>query len=254
MFAILLMIVMVLGLALGAKTLGKIPCYGRKTIGGLANTSGGAIHPNGLITLIPDVQIATKYLLGKIGSDAQHVDLCGVGDIPLGVIQDSTDTAGATDLVTGLAVAHFGSASATRKVAINSNVAKGDLLVPGAGSYAKTLPTGGQGKFYVFGKALQAGGAGDVIEFDPILPVPQSGIIPIATGVASALAASTSDTIPVTGLVVGDTVQVTLAAQGASEVLVKAIAAAGQINVTLSANATIGTTKYNYTVLRAANS
>lgn len=63
--------------------------------------------------------------------------------------------------------------------------------------------------------------------------------------------AATTDSITVASLLVTDVVTVTMHTQGASEVLVKAAAAAGQINLTLSANGTDGTTKLNYVVHRA---
>lgn len=63
--------------------------------------------------------------------------------------------------------------------------------------------------------------------------------------------AATTGSKTITGLLATDVVQATLHSQGASETLIKAAAAAGQINFTLSANGTDGTTKINYSVLRA---
>lgn len=63
--------------------------------------------------------------------------------------------------------------------------------------------------------------------------------------------AATAGDIPITGLLSTDIVHVTLHSQAAAELVTKAVAAAGQINVTLSANGTDTTTKLNYSALRA---
>lgn len=63
--------------------------------------------------------------------------------------------------------------------------------------------------------------------------------------------AATAGDIPIAGLLATDTVHVTLHSQASAELVTKAVAAAGQINVTLSANGTDTTTKLNYTALRA---
>lgn len=63
--------------------------------------------------------------------------------------------------------------------------------------------------------------------------------------------AATTGSKTITGLLATDVVVATLHSQGAAETLVKAAAASGQINFTLSANGTDTTTKINYTVLRA---
>ena len=63
--------------------------------------------------------------------------------------------------------------------------------------------------------------------------------------------AATAGDIPITGLLSTDIVNVTLHSQTGAELVTKAVAAAGQINVTLSANGTDTTTKLNYSALRA---
>jgi hypothetical protein len=78
--------------------------------------------------------------------------------------------------------------------------------------------------------------------------------VPVASGIhAWAGGAAATDSIEVVGLLDTDVVIATLAAQGAAETLVKAVNDAGndQIDLTLSANGTDGTTKVAYTVLRA---
>lgn len=63
--------------------------------------------------------------------------------------------------------------------------------------------------------------------------------------------AATAGDIPIAGLLATDVVHVTLHSQTAAEEVVKAVAAAGQINVTMSANAANATTKLNYSAIRA---
>ena len=127
------------------------------------------------ISRLPDNPIPTYFLLAKKGSDNQHADIAAHTDIPIGIFRDVTEAVGGDDdLTLPVAIALFGAASETRKVAINSTVNEGDFLVADDGGYGKTLPTSGGGTAYVFGRALMAGAAGDVIEFDPTLPRPVS--------------------------------------------------------------------------------
>jgi hypothetical protein len=88
-----------------------------------------------------------------------------------------TDEAAIGDYITG---GLLGGTVGTQKVALNSTVALGDALTPDAAGYARTLPTA-DGVYWVFGNALQAGVAGDVIEFLPCFPKQ----IQYATAVAS---------------------------------------------------------------------
>ncbi|GEM_PF-2335422 len=125
------------------------------------------------ISRLPDNPIPAYFLLAKMGSDNQHADIAGHADIPIGVFRDTTlAVGGADDLTIPVAIALFGAAEETRKVVLNSNVNEGDFLVADDNGCAKTLPLHGGGTAYVFGRALMAGAAGDVIEFDPTLPRP----------------------------------------------------------------------------------
>jgi hypothetical protein len=230
----------------------------------LANIAEGR-HKEGKISRLPAVEIphATNgtrlYLLAKNTGTVGQATIAGVGDIPIGIFGDSTDRGSFggntfTDLTIPLLVQLFGATIETQLVSINSNVALGDLLVCDANGYAKTLPADTAGCFYVFGRALQAGVAGDNIEFDPILPKPGSGFVPIFAGVMAATVAGVDDVLPIAGLLVGDFIVVTLNTQHGAETITTAQAAAGQINVVLSAAASIGNTKYNVAVFRAVNS
>lgn len=118
------------------------------------------------ITRLTDAAITTRFLLGKIGSDANHVAACGVADIPLGVITDEANAA--EDPV---AVALFGATNETRKAVASAAIAAGDFIVSAASGKVRTLP-GAAGTYYIIGMALVAATAdGDVIEFDSCVPV-----------------------------------------------------------------------------------
>jgi hypothetical protein len=237
---------------------------GRPRTFGLANIAEGR-HPKGRISRFPDVAIPApagggiNYLLAKNSATVGNATLAGAGDIPIGV-WDGTTTRGTfgnttmDDLSIPLIIQLFGAVTETQLVSINSNVAEGDLLVPDANGYAKTCPAGAAGINYVFGRALQAGAAGDNIEFDPILPKPGSGFVPIFAGVMAATVAGQADVLAIAGLLNTDIVVVTLNTQHAAETITTAQAAAGQINVALSAAASIGNTKYNVVAYRAVNS
>jgi hypothetical protein len=137
----------------------------RRAIGkpliGLANIAEGTYE--GKITKKTDAAITTRYLLAKIGTDAAHVDLCGVGDIPLGVITD--EASAAEELVN---VNLFGSQCQTQLGVASAAIAAGAFIVAAASGKVRTLPAAA-GTYYIIGRALNAPGAdGDICEFDPI--------------------------------------------------------------------------------------
>ena len=130
-----------------------------------ANIAEG-VHGDGQITKKADGAITTRYLLAKIGSDIDHVDLAGTADIPLGVITD--ESAAAEDLVN---VSLFGSGQSTQKMIASAAITAGDLVVSAASGKIRTLP-GGAGTYYIIGRALNAASAdGDVVEVTPSFPV-----------------------------------------------------------------------------------
>lgn len=117
-------------------------------------------------TYLADAAIATRHLLAKIGSDASHVALAGVGDIPLGFVTD--EAAAAEDPVNvRLLGLHQEGAIGIASAAI----AAGDLLVPAANGKLRTLPAAA-GTYYITGRALKAAAAdGDQVELVPCFPV-----------------------------------------------------------------------------------
>jgi len=149
---------------------------------------------------LPDAAISSYFLLAKAGSDQDHATLCGINDVPIGVFQDTTlGPLGTTVLDVPIAIKALGAGAFTGKVAINSTVALGDLLVPDTGSYARTLPAAGAtpSTYYVIGRALRGGAAGDVIEYDPMpftaVLLPAAGsFTPTAVAVATTAATNSS--------------------------------------------------------------
>lgn len=116
-------------------------------------------------TYLADAAIATRYLAVKIGSDANHVALAGVGDIPLGLATDEPPAA--EDEVN---VALFGVQCECMKGVASAAIAAGDMLVPAANGKLRTLP-GAAGTYYIVGRAIKAApNADDDVEFVPCFP------------------------------------------------------------------------------------
>lgn len=137
---------------------------GRNSLTFLANVAEGT-HA-GSITKLADAAITTRHLLVKIGSDAGHVALAGVSDIPLGVATD--ESAAAEDPVN---VALLGVTESTLLGVASAAITAGDLLVPAANGKLRTLP-GTTGTYNIIGRAITAAGAdGDTIEFVPSFPI-----------------------------------------------------------------------------------
>lgn len=126
----------------------------------LANIAEG-VHATGNITKGADAAITERYLLGKIGSAADRVAVCGAADTPIGVITDEAAAAG--DLVN---VALLGSVTGTVRMVASAAIVQGALVEPAASGRVQTLG-GGAGTHHVVGRALDAAAAaGDVIEVD----------------------------------------------------------------------------------------
>lgn len=136
----------------------------RNSLTFLANVAEGT-HENAL-TRLADAALGTRFLLVKIGSDANHVAVCGVDDIPLGIATD--EPAAAEDPVN---VELLGVGERTLLGVASAAIAAGDLVVAAASGKLRTLPVAA-GTYYIMGRALGAAGAdGDTIEFVPSFPV-----------------------------------------------------------------------------------
>ncbi|MFH0878559.1 MAG: hypothetical protein V2A34_02490 [Lentisphaerota bacterium] len=138
--------------------------FGTRQLVPLANIAEGT-HEDGLSRLT-DAAITTRYLLGKVGTDALHVAACGASDDPLGVIED--EAAAAEEPVN---VQPLGAAKRTLKMVASEIIALDARVFTAASGKVQDLPTV-NGTYYQVGRALSASGAdGDVIEVDPCFPV-----------------------------------------------------------------------------------
>lgn len=129
----------------------------------LANVGEGFQPP--VQTFLSDAAFASRYLLVKGGSDAAHVALTGVADIPKGFILDST--AAAEEPVS---VSKFGLHKEGAKGVASGNIAVEALLVPGANGTIRTLPVAA-GSYYIIGRATKAAADTDEVEYTPTFPV-----------------------------------------------------------------------------------
>lgn len=133
-----------------------------------------------------------QAVLVKKGSDDNHVDVCGAGDIPLGVIYND---GGAAAAIGETATVHFlGRCSiklpATAAIAINAAV------FTAADGKAQPVPTA-SGTYYMFGRALTAAlAAGDVVEIETLVPLKTVGLALFGNtnGEISALTSSATTT------------------------------------------------------------
>jgi hypothetical protein len=130
-----------------------------------ANIAEGS-RVTGNFSKLTDAAITTRFQLVKFGSDSDHVAASAANtDIPLGVCTDEAPAA--EELVN---VALLGVATGTLKVVLGGTVAAGDMLQSnGDGTAIKLLTT--TGTFYNLGRALQAGVAGDTVEFQHSFPL-----------------------------------------------------------------------------------
>lgn len=151
----------VVGLLAMATAKGK----GKKCTIEFANVAEGT-HCEGVKTYKTDAAFSSRFLLVKVGSDVDHIDVCGASDIPLGI---NTDSAAAAE--EEVAIALFGAAEGTRRVVASAAITLGDMVVAAASGKVKTLP-GSAGTYYIIGRAIKAAAAdGDVIEIAPTFPI-----------------------------------------------------------------------------------
>jgi len=125
----------------------------------LANIAEGTHDGN--LTKFADAAITERYLIGKVGSNAERVAVAGAGDAPLGVITDE-----ATAMGDPVNVALLGSNRGTLRMVASGAIAQGALVEPTASGRIQTLGASA-GIHHIVGRALDAAlGAGDAIEVD----------------------------------------------------------------------------------------
>lgn len=122
-----------------------------------ANIGDGA-YPHGVKSYLPDAATTARYLIYKIGTDADHVALAGAGDVPVGQSDDSADVG------IPIAINLFGSKAGTLRVVTDGTIANGDYVKTAANGTCTKASTTDAGQF---GKALFgtdcSSAAGDVI-------------------------------------------------------------------------------------------
>lgn len=119
----------------------------------------------GPITKLADAAIADRNLLGKFGSDVDHIAVSGADELPLGVIED--EAAAAEDPV---AVAPLGSTGRTVKMVAAEAINYGEEVFTAASGKVQDAPTA-SGTYYRVGRAIQAATTdGDELEVIPYTP------------------------------------------------------------------------------------
>ncbi|SRR5260370_301292 len=127
------------------------------------------ITPKGRATYLADATFASRYLIAKVGSDANHINICTAADQPLGVVPDMTPTTD-TDLSYWLPCNLFGLNEDTERMQCSAAIALGNFLVPAAAG--QVAPAPGSGAGYVIGRARSVTAtAGDLVEAIPTFPI-----------------------------------------------------------------------------------
>lgn len=134
---------------------------GRRSI--LAANIAEGQWEGGRKTYLLDAAVTSKQLVAKPGTDADHIAVCGVSDIPKGVITDEGDIGEPVN------VNLFGAARATELGVASGAIAADDFIVPGAAGAVRTLPAS-SGTYYIIGKALEAAADGKPVQYVPCMP------------------------------------------------------------------------------------
>jgi len=140
----------------------------RRARGGVqfANIGEGTFE-HGIKSYIPDAGTASRYLLYKIGSDADHCAVTGAGDTPLG---SSDDLADANNLDLPIAIKLFGAVKGMTRVVTDGTVANGARVKAGAsGKVTAAATTDLSFGIAVFGTDTSSAN-GDVITIIPCVP------------------------------------------------------------------------------------
>lgn len=134
---------------------------------------GEGNYGHGRRSFLPDSNAVTtsRYLLYKLGSDADHVTTTVPGDAPIG---QSDDVADPNNLDVPICVNLFGAVPGTLRVVSDGTITNGCWVVAGANGQAAALPSA-TGTYYVVGRALfgtdTTTNAGDVVTIISSLPM-----------------------------------------------------------------------------------
>lgn len=153
-------------------------------------------------TYLTDAAIATRYLLGKKGTDAAHIAVNGAADCPLGIITDEAPAAEEGVNVDLLGLADEG------KIMIAAGVIAVDTFVyTAAGGKVQAEPTIA-GTYYRVGRAIKAAAAdGDKVEVIPLAPLPLVVVAAFTSTNGTAAAAADLAALKVEAEKIGDDVR-----------------------------------------------
>ncbi len=121
------------------------------------------------VSLTPDAAHALNLIV-KRGTDAEHYDVCGAADEPLGIVADeAASDAGSLSHRRGITL--LGSWRKPELVTASEAIAVGDWVYTAANGRVQNEP-GGAGTYWRLGKALSpASGAGKMFVIQPTQPV-----------------------------------------------------------------------------------
>ena len=129
----------------------------------LLDAAGAGLEGLGVVTRLSSGALTEKFLLVKMGADANHVALCGAADPPIGVA-----LALASAAEENIDVALLPGNLSTIKVVASAAIGFGALVEPAANGRVATLGIGA-GTHHVVGRAMEsAAGAGSVITIIPM--------------------------------------------------------------------------------------
>ena len=130
----------------------------------LANIAAGTHEDS--VTKLADAALTTRNLVVKVGSDEDHVAVCGASDDPCGICTDEPSAAERE-----ANVAFLGATNKSRLVVGSEVIAVGARAYTAASGKVQNLPAVA-GTYYCIGRAVLACAAdGDEFEIEPCFPL-----------------------------------------------------------------------------------
>jgi hypothetical protein len=125
----------------------------------------GATHDGGRVSKLADAATSYRYLLYKMGTDADHVAICGAGETPLGPSDDQAEAG------LPIAINVLGACKGTVRMVSDGTPTDGNYVKAAANGQCALASNGD----VVIGRAIiplntDAATAGAVIEVTPIMP------------------------------------------------------------------------------------
>ncbi|MGF1485419.1 MAG: capsid cement protein [Opitutales bacterium] len=128
----------------------------------LSNIAEGTHAGN--VTRTLEAVTTERYQVARQGSAAKGLLLGNTSAIPIGIITDEGTIGDSVNL------ALLGSASSSLLAVAGGTINAGDYIVSAASGRVGSLPSG-SGTFYILGQALSDAASGQLVEFDPCVPV-----------------------------------------------------------------------------------